>query len=63
VRSIALRADTLQPAANATRQLTLDNADDKPLTIEAVADRARARFGHGVLHPASLAVTEGKRSS
>lgn len=57
VRTLALRADALQPAADATRQLTLDNADDKPLAIEAVADRARARFGHGVLYPASLATT------
>ncbi|WP_245608088.1 DNA polymerase Y family protein [Streptomyces hokutonensis] len=57
VRSIALRADALRPATSATRQLTLDNADDKPLTLEAVADRARARFGHGVLYPAALAVT------
>ena len=56
VRSIALRADAPQPATNATRQLTLDNAGDKPLTIEAVADRARARFGHHVLYPASPAI-------
>lgn len=56
VRSIALRADALQPAAKATRQLTLDTGDDKPLAIEAVADCARARFGHGVLHPAALAI-------
>ncbi|MFC8350024.1 hypothetical protein [Streptomyces sp. NPDC057280] len=55
VRSIALRADAPQPAANATRQLTLDNTDDKPLALEAVADRARARFCHGVLYRASLA--------
>lgn len=58
VRGIALRADTLQPAANATRQLTLDGSDDKPLAIQAVIDRVRARFGHGVLHPASLAVAD-----
>ncbi|MGW4995421.1 DNA polymerase Y family protein [Streptomyces mirabilis] len=56
VRNIALRADALQPAAKATRQLTLDTADDKPLAIEAVADRARARFGHGMLYPAALAI-------
>lgn len=56
VRSIALRADALQPAATATRQLTLDTGDDKHLAIEAVADRARARFGHGVLYPAALAI-------
>ncbi|MFF0000931.1 DNA polymerase Y family protein [Streptomyces avermitilis] len=55
VRSIALRADALRPADRATRQLTLDSADDKPLAIEAVADRARARYGHSVLYPAALA--------
>ncbi|MEV8547683.1 hypothetical protein [Streptomyces sp. NPDC051572] len=57
VRSIALRADALQSAVNATRQLTFDNGDDKPLAIEAVVDRARARFGHSAIHPASLAIT------
>jgi DNA polymerase-4 len=56
VRSIALRVDALRPATSATRQLTLDSADDKPLTLETVADRARARFGNGVLYPAALAV-------
>lgn len=56
VRSITLRADALQPADRATRQLTLDSEDDKPLALEAVADRARARFGHGVLYPAALAI-------
>lgn len=55
VRSIALRADALRPAHRATRQLTLDTQDDKPLAIEAVADRARARYGHHVLYPAALA--------
>ncbi|MFI6341061.1 DNA polymerase thumb domain-containing protein [Streptomyces sp. NPDC050535] len=56
VRSIALRADALRPADRATRQLTLDARDDKPLAIEAVADRARARYGHSLLYPASLAI-------
>jgi DNA polymerase-4 len=56
VRGIALRADALRPAHRATRQLTLDTQDDKPLAIEAVADRARARYGHHVLYPAALAV-------
>ncbi|WP_235029073.1 DinB/UmuC family translesion DNA polymerase [Streptomyces sp. 3213.3] len=51
VRSIALRADALQPASNATRQLTLDSADDKPFRLEAAADRARGRFGQRVLCP------------
>ncbi|MFF2128682.1 hypothetical protein ACFVW1_25485 [Streptomyces olivochromogenes] len=57
VRSLALRADALQPADRATRQLTLDASDDKPLAIEAVADRARARYGHQVIYPAALAIT------
>ncbi|MFF3140096.1 DNA polymerase Y family protein [Streptomyces mirabilis] len=56
VRSIALRADALRPDERATRQLTLDAGDDKPLAIEAVADRARARYGQQVIYPAALAV-------
>jgi DNA polymerase-4 len=56
VRGIALRADALRPAHRATRQLTLDTQDDKPLAIKAVADRARARYRHHVLYPAALAV-------
>ncbi|MFE4698683.1 hypothetical protein ACFRIC_16615 [Streptomyces sp. NPDC056738] len=56
VRSIALRADALRPDDRASRQLTLDNSDDKPLVIEAVTDRARARYGHNVLYPAALAI-------
>ncbi|MET9759949.1 hypothetical protein ABZ016_12950 [Streptomyces sp. NPDC006372] len=57
VRSIALRADALRPADRATRQLTLDAGDDKPLAIEAVADRARARYGRQVLYPAAFAIS------
>ncbi|WP_405623812.1 DNA polymerase thumb domain-containing protein [Streptomyces sp. NBC_00076] len=56
VRSIALRADALRPVGRATRQLTLDAGDDKPLAIEAVADRARARYGQQVIYPAALAI-------
>ena len=44
-RCIALCADTVQPAAQATRQLTLDAGDDTVLAVEAMADFARARFG------------------
>ncbi|MFF4633543.1 DNA polymerase Y family protein [Streptomyces griseorubiginosus] len=55
VRGIALRADALRPAARATRQLALDTGDNKPLALEAVADRARARYGHQVIYPAALA--------
>ncbi|WP_189959974.1 DNA polymerase Y family protein [Streptomyces alanosinicus] len=57
VRSILLRADALRPADRATRQLTLDAADDKPLAIEAVADRARTRYGRQMLYPAALAIS------
>ncbi|MFJ8803112.1 DNA polymerase thumb domain-containing protein [Streptomyces sp. NPDC102487] len=57
VRVITLRADALRSDDRATRQLTLDNSDDKPLAIEAVADRARARYGQNLLYPAALAVT------
>ncbi|MEU0029676.1 hypothetical protein [Streptomyces sp. NPDC006335] len=56
-RSIAIRADALRPDNRATRQLTLDADDDKPLAIEAVADRARARYGHQVIYPAALAIS------
>ncbi|MFD8725275.1 hypothetical protein ACFV2H_46880 [Streptomyces sp. NPDC059629] len=63
VRSIALRADALRPADRATRQLTLDAGDDKPLAIEAVADRARIRYGHQVLYPAALAISAPRRSA
>ncbi|MFJ9580697.1 DNA polymerase thumb domain-containing protein [Streptomyces sp. NPDC101191] len=56
VRSISLRADTLRPASRATRQLTLDAREDKPLALEAVADRARARYGRQMLYPATLAI-------
>ncbi|WP_323186485.1 hypothetical protein [Streptomyces sp. NBC_00687] len=57
VRGITLRADALRSDDRATRQLTLDSSDDKPLAIEAVADRARARYGYNLLYPAALAIT------
>nr|WP_242432781.1 hypothetical protein [Streptomyces sp. Root1310] len=64
VRSIALRADALRPDEQATRQLALDQGDDKPLALEAVADRARSRYGHNVIYPAALAVrASGRRGS
>lgn len=61
VRGITLRADGLRAADRATRQLTLDAQDDKQLLIEAVADRARARFGGDVLYPAALAPAPADR--
>ena len=61
VRSLALRADALRPADRTTRQLTLDAGDDKPLAIEAVADRAR--YGHQVIYPAALAISSRSSSA
>ena len=55
VRRISLRAQTLGPAAGTTRQLTFDADVDKALAVEAVADRARARYGPKAVMPASLA--------
>ncbi|MEU4933094.1 hypothetical protein AB0G54_42520 [Streptomyces yokosukanensis] len=63
VRSIQLRADALRPADRATRQLNLDAGDDKPLVIEAVADRARTRFGRQMLYPAALAINSRPSSA
>ncbi|MFD4143265.1 hypothetical protein [Streptomyces sp. NPDC058572] len=55
VRSLALRAEGLTPAEQAARQLTFDPADERARRIEAVADRARARFGPRAIVPGSLA--------
>jgi nucleotidyltransferase/DNA polymerase involved in DNA repair len=55
VRSLTLRAEDLMPLERAARQLTFDPADERSRRIEAVADRARARFGPGVIVPGSLA--------
>ncbi|MGR8011414.1 DNA polymerase Y family protein [Streptomyces hypolithicus] len=55
VRGIALRAEGLTPAQRAARQLMFDPADDKARRIEAVADRARAKFGPRAIVPGSLA--------
>ncbi|MET9607061.1 hypothetical protein ABZZ17_18575 [Streptomyces sp. NPDC006512] len=62
VRSISLRAHDLRPAIEATQQLTFDPSDDRALAIEAVTDRARARYGPGILRPATLA-SSTKRAS
>ncbi len=45
VRACRLRAEGLTPAEQAARQLTFDPADEKARRLEAVADRARAKFG------------------
>ncbi|MEU7072900.1 helix-hairpin-helix domain-containing protein [Streptomyces narbonensis] len=53
VRGIGLRAEGLRPAEHATRQLTLDDRDDKLHRLEAALDRARARYGPGIAGAAS----------
>ncbi|WP_434093108.1 DNA polymerase Y family protein [Streptomyces lasiicapitis] len=63
VRALALRAEGLAPAALAARQLTFDPADEKARRIEAVADRAREKFGPGAIVPGALAGGPGPRSS
>lgn len=55
VRGIALRAEGLGPAERAAHQLTFDPADEKARRIEAVVDRARAKFGPRAIVPGSLA--------
>ncbi|MFF3214190.1 hypothetical protein ACFYYB_26385 [Streptomyces sp. NPDC002886] len=55
VRTINLRAQDLRPAAEAAEQLSLDPTNDRALAVEAVTDRARARYGPGTIRPATLA--------
>ncbi|MFE2419950.1 ImpB/MucB/SamB family protein [Streptomyces hokutonensis] len=55
VRAFVLRADDLRPAGSAYRQLSMDPADARARAVEAAADRARRRFGPGVVRPAALA--------
>ncbi|MET9428172.1 hypothetical protein [Streptomyces sp. NPDC003036] len=55
VRAVGLRAEGLMPAEHAAHQLTFDAADEKARRLEAVADKARARFGPGIIGPGSLA--------
>nr|BFD85687.1 hypothetical protein StreXyl84_50880 [Streptomyces sp. Xyl84] len=55
VRALALRAEGLAPAEQASHQLTFDPADEKLRRIEEVADRARARFGPRAVIPGTLA--------
>ncbi|MDQ1071809.1 DNA polymerase Y family protein [Streptomyces canus] len=55
VRSISLRAEGLDPAEQASHQLTFDPTDDKLRRIEEAADRARARFGPLAVLPGALA--------
>jgi nucleotidyltransferase/DNA polymerase involved in DNA repair len=55
VRALALRAEGLDPAEQASYQLTFDPRDEKARRIEEVADRARAKFGPHAVKPGSLA--------
>ncbi|MDN0195948.1 hypothetical protein [Streptomyces sp. S.PNR 29] len=56
VRAIALRAEGLDPAEQASHQLTFDDVDDKSRRVEEAADRARARFGPRAVMPGTLAI-------
>ncbi|MFG2635842.1 hypothetical protein ACGFX8_18450 [Streptomyces sp. NPDC048362] len=55
VRALALRAEGLASAEQASCQLTFDPVDDKVRRIEEVADRARAKFGPRAVMPGALA--------
>ncbi|AOR35195.1 hypothetical protein BFF78_32720 [Streptomyces fodineus] len=54
VRALALRAEGLAPADQASCQLTFDPVDEKVRRIEEVADRARAKFGPRAVMPGTL---------
>ncbi|AYN42117.1 hypothetical protein D9753_28090 [Streptomyces dangxiongensis] len=55
VRAIALRAEDLGAADQASHQLTFDPVDEKVRRIEEVADRVRAKFGPRAVLPGRLA--------
>ncbi|BCL31674.1 hypothetical protein ACFFS2_16920 [Streptomyces aurantiacus] len=55
VRGIVLRAEGLDPAEQASYQLTFDPVDEKARRIEEVTDRVRAKFGPGAVMPGVLA--------
>jgi nucleotidyltransferase/DNA polymerase involved in DNA repair len=55
VRALALRAEGLIPAGEASRQLTFDPVDEKARRVEEVTDRARAKFGPRAVMPGALA--------
>ncbi|MCH0555458.1 hypothetical protein [Streptomyces sp. MUM 16J] len=55
VRALALRAEGLTSAEQASRQLTFDPVDEKARRIEEVADRVRAKFGPRAVMPGALA--------
>ncbi|MFF2861169.1 helix-hairpin-helix domain-containing protein [Streptomyces rubiginosohelvolus] len=53
VRTLALRAERLLPAADTVHQLTFDPSDDKLRRLETALDRAAARYGPGITGAAS----------
>ncbi|MGW2861729.1 DNA polymerase Y family protein [Streptomyces sp. NPDC001205] len=55
VRGISLRAEGLVAAELAAHQLAFDPQDERSRRIEAVADRARAKFGPRAIVPGTLA--------
>ncbi|MER6914024.1 hypothetical protein ABT354_20315 [Streptomyces sp. NPDC000594] len=55
VRGVHLRAGQLIPAEQAAAQLSFDRAAEGARVLEEVADRARARWGPGIIRPARLA--------
>ncbi|MEU8028542.1 hypothetical protein AB0C13_07845 [Streptomyces sp. NPDC049099] len=62
VRALALRAEGLAPADQASHQLTFDPVDEKVRRIEEVADRARAKFGPRAVMPGALGRGGGSTS-
>ncbi|MEU1010579.1 hypothetical protein [Streptomyces sp. NPDC005890] len=62
VRALALRAEGLTPADQASCQLTFDPADERARRLEEVADRARAKFGPRAVMPGSLGRGGGSSS-
>ncbi|MFH8466875.1 DNA polymerase thumb domain-containing protein [Streptomyces sp. NPDC017991] len=55
VRGVTLRAEGLDPAEQASHQLTFDPVDEKVRRLEEVADRVREKFGAGAVVPGALA--------
>ncbi|MET8808209.1 hypothetical protein [Streptomyces sp. NPDC004546] len=62
VRVLALRAEGLAPADQASYQLTFDPVDERVRRIEEVADRARAKFGPRAVMPGALGRGGGSTS-
>ncbi|MER6568925.1 hypothetical protein ABT288_22755 [Streptomyces sp. NPDC001093] len=62
VRALALRAEGLAPADQASCQLTFDPVDEKVRRVEEVADRARAKFGPRAVMPGALGRGGGSTS-